>query len=118
MKNLFTAVAFLAVLTLLAPSPAAAQNSGGIIGKEARAQMLERTGRLPNRVYACVGGGSNAMGIFSGFFDDDVELVGIEAGGRGLDSGAHAARLASNDASLGVAQGYQTFFLQDDKRFM
>ncbi len=85
-----------------------------IIGKEARAQMLERTGRLPGRVYACVGGGSNALGIFSGFFDDDVELVGVEAGGRGLDSGAHAARLASNDASLGVAQGYKTFFLQDD----
>ena len=85
-----------------------------IIGKEARAQMLERTSRLPNRVYACVGGGSNALGIFSGFFDDDVELIGVEAGGRGLESGAHAARLASNDASLGVAQGYKTFFLQDD----
>ena len=85
-----------------------------IIGKEARAQMLERTNRLPNRVYACVGGGSNALGIFSGFFDDEVELVGVEAGGQGVDSGAHAVRLASSDASLGVAQGYKTFFLQDD----
>jgi tryptophan synthase beta chain len=85
-----------------------------IIGKEARAQMLERTSRLPNRVYACVGGGSNALGIFSGFFDDDVELIGVEAGGKGLNSGAHAARLASSDASMGVAQGYKTFFLQDD----
>ena len=85
-----------------------------IIGKEARAQMLARTSRLPGRVYACVGGGSNALGIFSGFFDDDVELIGVEAGGRGLESGAHAARLASKDASLGVAQGYKTYFLQDD----
>ena len=85
-----------------------------IIGQEARRQLLEETGQLPTRIYACVGGGSNALGMFSGFLDDDVELVGVEAGGRGLRSGAHAARLASNDASLGVAQGYKTFFLQDD----
>lgn len=84
-----------------------------IIGQEARRQVLEETGRLPTRVYACVGGGSNAMGIFSGFQADDVELVGVEAGGRGLETGEHAARLASSDASLGVAQGYKTFFLQD-----
>jgi tryptophan synthase beta chain len=65
-------------------------------------------------VYACVGGGSNAMGLFSGFFADrEVDLVGVEAGGRGLQSGAHAARLASRDASVGVAQGYKTYFLQD-----
>ncbi len=85
-----------------------------IVGKEARIQLMEREGRLPSRVYACVGGGSNAMGIFSGFFDDDVELIGVEAAGRGLDSGAHAARLCSADASVGVAQGYKTYFLQDD----
>ncbi|MFT5444291.1 MAG: tryptophan synthase beta chain [Myxococcota bacterium] len=84
-----------------------------IIGTEARAQMLERVGRTPDRVYACVGGGSNAMGIFSGFFDDEVELIGIEAGGDGLATGRHAARLASDDASLGVAQGYLTNFLQN-----
>jgi len=85
-----------------------------IIGKEARRQMLAQTGALPNRVYACVGGGSNAMGIFSGFLGDPgVELVGVEAGGRGLHTGAHAARLASADASVGVAQGYKTYFLQD-----
>ena len=84
-----------------------------IVGKEARRQMLEREGRLPSRVFACVGGGSNAMGIFSGFFDDDVELVGVEAAGRGLDSGEHASRLCSGDASVGVAQGYKTYFLQD-----
>jgi tryptophan synthase beta chain len=85
-----------------------------IVGKEARRQVLEETGRLPTRIYACVGGGSNAMGIFSAFLDDDaVELVGVEAAGHGLETGAHAARLASDDASVGVAQGYKTFFLQD-----
>ncbi len=84
-----------------------------IIGKEARQQILAREGRLPKRVYACVGGGSNAMGLFSGFMDDPVELVGVEAGGKGIDTGLHAARLASKDASIGVAQGYKTFFLQN-----
>jgi tryptophan synthase beta chain len=84
-----------------------------IIGQEARRQILEREGKLPKRVYACVGGGSNAMGLFSGFMDDPVELVGVEAGGHGLDSGLHAARLASQDASIGVAQGYKTYFLQN-----
>ncbi len=85
-----------------------------IVGREARRQILEVAGRLPTRVYACVGGGSNAMGIFSGFFDDAaVQLVGVEAGGRGVTSGAHAARLSSPDASIGIAQGYKTYFLQD-----
>ncbi len=85
-----------------------------IIGKEARKQILEREGNLPARVYACVGGGSNAMGIFSGFLDDPVELVGVEAGGKGLDSGKHASRLCNDDASVGVAQGYKTYFLQNN----
>ena len=84
-----------------------------LIGQESRRQVLEQAGCLPSRVYACVGGGSNAMGIFGGFFDDDVELVGVEAGGAGLESKAHAARLASTDATLGVAQGYKTYFLQN-----
>ena len=84
-----------------------------IVGKEARRQLFDRLGKLPSRVYACVGGGSNALGIFNGFLDDPVELVGVEAGGEGLDTGAHASRLASGDASVGVAQGYKTFFLQD-----
>jgi tryptophan synthase beta chain len=85
-----------------------------IIGTEARAQILEREGRLPARVYACVGGGSNAMGIFSGFFNDPVELVGVEAGGKGIETGMHASRLAAGaGSSLGVAQGYKTYFLQD-----
>jgi tryptophan synthase beta chain len=85
-----------------------------IIGKEARDQILERTGRLPNRIYACVGGGSNALGIFSGFLKDSVELVGVEAGGDGLESGRHASRLASQDGTVGVAQGYKSFFLQNE----
>lgn len=85
-----------------------------IIGKEARNQILAAAGKLPDRVYACVGGGSNALGIFSGFLEDPVELVGVEAGGLGLDSGHHASRLASKDGSVGVAQGYKTYFLQDD----
>jgi len=86
-----------------------------IIGIEARKQILEQHGTLPARVYACVGGGSNAMGIFQGFLDDpDVELIGVEAGGHGLNSGQHAARLAGNDGSAGVAQGYKTMFLQDN----
>jgi tryptophan synthase beta chain len=85
-----------------------------IIGTEARRQVLEQNGGLPRRVYACVGGGSNAMGIFSGFLSDaEVELVGVEAGGHGLDTGQHASRLACTDASVGVAQGYKTYFLQD-----
>ena len=84
-----------------------------IIGTEARQQMLTQYGGLPQRVYACVGGGSNASGIFSGFLDDAVELVGVEAGGLGLDSHQHAARIAGNDAHVGVAQGYKTYFIQD-----
>jgi tryptophan synthase beta chain len=85
-----------------------------IIGKEARKQLLTLEEKLPTRVYACVGGGSNAMGIFSGFFDDPVELVGVEAAGKGLNTGKHASRLSSKDASIGVAQGYKTYFLQND----
>jgi tryptophan synthase beta chain len=85
-----------------------------IVGKEAREQVLGATGRLPSRVYACVGGGSNALGIFGAFLEDaGVELVGVEAGGHGLASGAHATRLSGSDASIGVAQGYRSYFLQD-----
>ncbi len=87
-----------------------------IIGVEARRQILKAAGKLPARVYACVGGGSNASGIFSGFLDDaEVELVGVEAGGQGLDSGRHAARIAGGQATLGVAQGYKTYFMQDEE---
>ena len=85
-----------------------------IIGQEAREQILLQEGCLPTHVYACVGGGSNALGIFQGFLaDSQVELVGVEAGGAGLESGKHAARIASKAAVVGVAHGYKTFFLQD-----
>jgi tryptophan synthase beta chain len=86
-----------------------------IIGTETREQILGIEGKLPAKVFACVGGGSNAMGIFSGFLDDPVELVGVEAAGRGLETGAHASRLCSNDASIGIAQGYKTYFLQTEE---
>ena len=85
-----------------------------IIGREARKQMLQQWGKLPTRVYACVGGGSNALGIFNGFMDDPVELVGAEAAGKGLHTGEHASRMASEDGSPGVAQGYKTYFLQNE----
>ena len=87
-----------------------------IIGQESRDQILEQAGRLPDRAYACVGGGSNATGLFLGFIDDEsVELVGIEAGGEGLDSGRHASRLAGGVGTPGVAQGYKTYFFQDSE---
>jgi tryptophan synthase beta chain len=95
------------------PFPELVSYFQSIVGKEARAQILEREGRLPVRVYACVGGGSNALGIFSSFFDDPVELIGVEAGGKGLETGHHAARLASKEGTVGVAQGYKSYFLQD-----
>jgi tryptophan synthase beta chain len=85
-----------------------------IIGKEARRQILKKESKLPARIYACVGGGSNALGMFKAFLDDPVELIGVEAGGKGLDTGKHASRLCSEDASIGVAQGYKTYFLQDN----
>ncbi len=87
-----------------------------IIGKEAREQMQTIVGRLPDRIYACVGGGSNALGIFSAFLEDkEVELIGVEGGGRGAGIGNHAARLGRNEATVGVAQGYKTYFLQSDE---
>ncbi|KJK51580.1 tryptophan synthase subunit beta [Lentzea aerocolonigenes] len=90
-----------------------------IIGQEARAQMLALAGKLPDRVYACVGGGSNASGIFTGFLDDlSTELVGVEAGGKGIETGEHAARLAGGKGVPGVAQGYKTVFLQNEEGLM
>jgi tryptophan synthase beta chain len=95
------------------PFPEMVSYFQSVIGKEARNQILGREGKLPARIYACVGGGSNALGIFSAFLDDPVDLVGVEAGGKGLQTAHHAARLASNDGTLGVAQGYKTYFLQN-----
>jgi len=86
-----------------------------IIGKEAREQIVAAHGGPPAKVFACVGGGSNAMGIFQGFLDEPgVELIGVEAGGQGLETGLHATRLSGRDAAPGVAQGYKTMFLQDE----
>ena len=83
-----------------------------VIGSEARRQILSETGRLPRAVIACVGGGSNAIGVFSAFLkDENVELIGVEAGGHGLSTGRHAARLAAGRP--GVLHGCFTFLLQD-----
>src|SRR6185436_4055107 len=80
--------------------------------REARQQMLDQVGRLPDVVVACVGGGSNAIGIFDGFLDDaGVRLIGVEAGGERIAPGRHAARFAGG--STGVLQGTRTFVLQD-----
>ncbi len=84
-----------------------------VIGREAREQILAAAGRLPDAVVACVGGGSNAMGIFSGFLEDrQVRLIGVEAGGEGVESGHHAARFAGG--TPGVLHGAATYLLQDE----
>ena len=97
------------------PYPTMVRDFQAVIGREAREQMLAQVGRLPDVCIACVGGGSNAIGIFSGFRDDaEVKLVGVEAGGEGIASGKHAARFA--DPSLGrpgVLHGTYTYVLQD-----
>ena len=94
------------------PYPLMVREFQAVIGLEARAQLLEMTGRLPTAVCACVGGGSNSIGIFDAFVDDrDVRLVGVEAGGDSLSPGRHAARFAGG--SPGVLQGTRTFVLQD-----
>jgi tryptophan synthase beta chain len=83
------------------------------IGDEARAQCLEQTGALPDAVTACVGGGSNAIGLFAAFVDDpSVRIVGYEAGGDGIESGRHAATIAAGD--VGVLHGARTYVLQDE----
>jgi tryptophan synthase beta chain len=87
-----------------------------IIGFETRNQIQDQIKKLPKRIYACVGGGSNALGIFLGFINDpDVELVGVEAGGMGAETSRHASRLSSSHSSIGIAQGYKTYFLQNDE---
>ncbi len=95
------------------PYPLMVREFQAVIGREARAQMLEEIGRLPNAIVACVGGGSNAMGIFDAFVDEaDVRLIGVEAGGERIVRGRHAARFAGG--STGVLQGTRTFVLQDE----
>jgi tryptophan synthase beta chain len=96
-----------------APYPALVRDLQRVIGDEARAQLLEREGRLPARVIACVGGGSNAIGTFAAFYADrDVELVGVEAGGEGIDSGRHGAPLTVGGQG-GVLHGAFSAILQD-----
>ncbi|QWF83174.1 Tryptophan synthase beta chain [Amycolatopsis sp. CA-230715] len=95
------------------PFPVMVRNFHKIIGEEARAQILDLTGRLPDAVAACVGGGSNAIGIFHGFIDDpDVRLVGLEPGGKGLDSGEHGATLT--EGTPGMLHGALSYLLQDE----
>tara|TARA_B100000674_G_scaffold167846_1_gene135182 strand:+ start:1166 stop:2383 length:1218 start_codon:yes stop_codon:yes gene_type:complete len=95
------------------PYPMIVRDFASVIGQEARAQMLEREGRLPDTVVACVGGGSNAMGIFYPFVNDSsVSLVGVEAGGNGLQTGEHAAPL--NEGKVGVLHGNRTYLMCDD----
>jgi tryptophan synthase beta chain len=96
-----------------APYPALVRDLQRVIGDEARAQLEERAGRLPARVIACVGGGSNAIGTFTAFVDDpDVELIGVEAGGEGLETGRHGAPLAAGGRA-GVLHGSMSAVLQD-----
>jgi tryptophan synthase beta chain len=96
-----------------APYPAIVRELQRVIGDEARAQILERRGRLPDRVLACVGGGSNAIGTFAGFYDDPgVQLVGVEAGGEGIDTPRHGAPLTVGGAS-GVLHGAMSAIMQD-----
>ncbi|HEX6974752.1 MAG TPA: tryptophan synthase subunit beta [Vicinamibacterales bacterium] len=95
------------------PYPLMVREFQSVIGREARAQCLETIGRLPDAIVACVGGGSNAMGIFDAFVDDAaVKLIGVEAGGRGISPGQHAARFSGG--SSGVLQGTRSYVLQDD----
>ena len=95
------------------PYPMLVRNFQAVIGKEARAQCLEAERRLPDLLVACVGGGSNAMGLFHPFVDDDgVDIVGVEAGGEGLATGRHAAPL--NAGTPGVLHGSRTYLMDDD----
>jgi tryptophan synthase beta chain len=96
------------------PYPTIVKHFQSCIGKEAREQCLDKLGRLPDMVVACVGGGSNAIGIFSGFVDDkDVRIIGVEAGGRSLSSGRHAASLVAG--RMGILHGAKAYLLQNEE---
>ncbi|HLA78874.1 MAG TPA: tryptophan synthase subunit beta [Vicinamibacteria bacterium] len=96
------------------PYPMMVRDFQSVIGEEARAQILGAEGRLPDLLVACVGGGSNAIGLFFPFLEDAVEMVGVEAGGRSDRPGDHAARFLGQGAAVGVLQGTRTYLLQDD----
>jgi tryptophan synthase beta chain len=95
------------------PFPTMVRDFHSVIGAEARSQMLEDYGYLPTAVAACVGGGSNAIGIFTAFLNDDVKLRGYEAGGDGVETGRHAATLTGG--SIGILHGAKSYVLQDDE---
>ncbi|RTZ68748.1 MAG: tryptophan synthase subunit beta [Aquificaceae bacterium] len=96
------------------PFPEIVRDFQSVIGRETKKQILEKEGRLPDAIVACVGGGSNAMGIFYPFIEDrEVRLIGVEAGGRGLESGRHAASLLRG--SVGVLHGMKSYFLQSEE---
>jgi tryptophan synthase beta chain len=96
------------------PFPMMVRDFQSVIGKEAKEQILEKEGKLPKAVVACVGGGSNAMGIFYPFVEDkEVKLVGVEAGGLGLETGKHSASI--NAGQVGILHGMKSFFLQDEE---
>lgn len=94
------------------PFPSMVRDFQSVIGKETKKQILQAEGRLPDYLIACVGGGSNAMGLFHEFLNDNIKMIGVEAGGKGIETGEHAARFAGG--SIGVFQGCKTYLLQDD----
>jgi tryptophan synthase beta chain len=94
------------------PFPVMVREFQAVIGKETKRQILDAEGRLPDYLVACVGGGSNAMGLFYEFLNEDIKMVGVEAGGKGIETGEHAARFAGG--SIGVFQGCKSYLLQDD----
>ena len=97
------------------PYPMMVRDFQSVIGLEARQQIQDMAGQLPDVCVACVGGGSNAIGMFHAFRDDEVELIGVEAGGRGIDSRQHAARFADLDISRpGILHGTRSYVMQDD----
>jgi tryptophan synthase beta chain len=96
------------------PYPAMVRDFHAVIGEEARGQVRAQAGALPDVLVACVGGGSNALGLFAAFFADPVEMVGVEAGGRSSRPGDHAARFLGKGAGVGVLHGTRTYLLQDE----
>lgn len=97
------------------PYPLMVRDFQSVIGREARAQIIEKEGRLPDALVACVGGGSNSIGLFHPFLDDDVRMIGVEAGGTGKQLGAHAARFIwGGGGGPGVLQGTLSYVLQDE----
>jgi len=94
------------------PFPVMVRHFQSVIGRETKRQILAAEGRLPDYLIACVGGGSNAMGLFYAFLADAIEMIGVEAGGKGIETGEHAARFAGG--SIGVFQGCKSYLLQDN----